>query len=377
MSDFTPVAELFGLDAPIRALWGALERDRVAGSYLLKGPTGVGKTALALAFAQAAACVSPKRDPYGACERCESCRRVASGAHPEIALIAPAGDMTQIWQFWDRERRPPGVLEHSLPFAPVIGRRRVFILERADTLTEGAANSILKALEEPPPYAVFMLLTPSIDRLLPTILSRCQVVPVNPPGPPAVADWLVRRHGLVPDRAVMLAALAEGLPGAALRMAREEDLVERITECARVALKLAHSRPLGALRVAEEMRAHAAAMKPVPSSSAGGPEADGEGDETQTARAARSGITAVLDVAMTVFRDLLACSLDPAGDRIVHRAMADDLRRTAARARPEAWAHALDVLLEARRRIEQNVPAQLVTDWLATDIVQRLREGRE
>src|SRR5438105_8123451 len=185
-----PFQYLFGHEPAIRALQKALATNELAGAYLFTGPQGVGKTTLALAFAEAAACLNPRNEPFDACGECDSCRRAKQGTQPEISLIPPAGDQTQIWQFWDRDGRPPGILQHSLNFAPSIGRKRVYIIERAETLNIAAANSLLKVLEEPPPYAVFVLLAPHAARLLPTVLSRCQLIRLTPAPVSGLAEYL-------------------------------------------------------------------------------------------------------------------------------------------------------------------------------------------
>src|SRR5579871_1332994 len=170
-------SSLFNQEAAIGALRRALESECLPGAYLFIGPAGVGKGTLARTLAQAAACMNPVRDPFDSCGVCESCRRAEAGTQPEILTFAPAGEQTQIWQFWVREGRPgSGALSHTLAYAPTLGKRRVYLIERADTLTESAANSLLKVLEEPPPYALFILCAPHAARVLPTIVSRSQMV---------------------------------------------------------------------------------------------------------------------------------------------------------------------------------------------------------
>lgn len=373
---YRPFADLFHLEAPTRVLWGALERDQGASAYLLRGPTGVGKTTLAVSYAEAAACLSPLRGPYRACGHCESCRRIAQGTQPEVALIQPSGEQTQIWQLWDRERRPPGILEHTLPYSPAIGRKRVYIFERADTLNPAAANSMLKVLEEAPPYAVFVLLTPVVERILPTILSRCQVLSVRPAARSELEEWLVGRHALAPERAAVLAALADGLPGAAVRLVKSPGALDEIEACVQAALRLATVRPLGALKAAEDLRAVGYKMK------AGRPETEAVGEPDQAdataarSRAERAGTSAALSVVMTVFRDLLTLSLNPDSPDIVHRAHEDELRAASRGRTPQQWIGALEVLEEAVRRLEQNVPASLVMCWAATAIAAGLPPER-
>lgn len=367
-SHYRPFDELFHLEAPIRVLWGALERAQAASAYLLRGPTGVGKTTLAVSYAQAAACLEPRHQPYRACGYCESCRRVAAGLQPEVVLIQPAGEQTQIWQLWDRERRPPGLLEHTLPYTPVIGRKRVYIFERADTLNAAAANSMLKVLEEAPPYAVFLLLTPVVERILPTVLSRCQAIAVRPAPRSELEQWLVERYDVPAERAAVLAALADGLPGAAVRLAETPGAMDEVEECVQAAIRLATVQPLGALRVAEELRSLGGGLKTL----RGGAEQTQDADQGEPAagrgRGDRGGTSAVLTVVISVFRDLLSLSLDAQSGDVVHRDRLAEMLATA-RTRPSGhWMTSLEILMEAVRRLEQNVPAGLVTDWLATAI---------
>src|SRR2546423_578746 len=96
------LSDLFGQDTAVGAIRRALESDCLAGAYLLVGPDGTGKSAVARAFAQAAACLSPARAPFDSCGVCDSCRRAVADAHPDLITIRPAGEQVQIWQLWDR-----------------------------------------------------------------------------------------------------------------------------------------------------------------------------------------------------------------------------------------------------------------------------------
>src|SRR5207249_10940769 len=95
------LASVFGHNSAVRALRRGLVANELAGSYLFAGPHGVGKTTLATVFGMAAACLTPNDHPFDACGTCDSCSRALAGAHPEILIISPAGDQTQIWQFWN------------------------------------------------------------------------------------------------------------------------------------------------------------------------------------------------------------------------------------------------------------------------------------
>src|SRR5213593_1520947 len=91
------LSQVFGHESAIASLRKALRAGQLAGTYLFSGPQGVGKTALAQAFATAAACLRPRTDPFDGCGECDSCRRALAGRQPEIVLVPPAGDQTQIW----------------------------------------------------------------------------------------------------------------------------------------------------------------------------------------------------------------------------------------------------------------------------------------
>lgn len=373
----TALSDLVGMDAPVAALRRSLVAGQLSGSYLFTGAEGVGKTSLAVALGAAAACLSPRHDPFDACGRCESCVRVAAGTHPELTLIGPAGDQTQIWQFWKRDNKPGGVLQSTLNYAPAVGRKRVYIVERADTLTEAAANSLLKVLEEPPAYALFILLAPHPSRMLPTILSRCQMIRLHP-APVAEAEGYLRDViGADSQDAAEVAALAEGRVGTAVTLARRPAALAEL----HAILDLAESVPLApricALQIGETLRKTAAGLKALGSN--GGDDAAEASAETAAGeegaassakeKAGRAQLGIVVELVATLYRDLLALCVGGEGASIVCAPRRDRLSEIAAKHPPETWMRCLEELLVARRRIDQNASLSLLTDWLAARLV--------
>ena len=145
-----------------------------AHAYLLHGPTGVGKRGAAFAFA--AALLGDER-------------RVEARTHPDLYVLEPLGEMIRI----DDVR----ALRHDLHMRPFEAERRVYLVLGAERLNEDAADALLKDLEEPPPYAVILLVASELGPLPPTILSRCQLVPFRRLSERAVREWIA---GQAPDR---------------------------------------------------------------------------------------------------------------------------------------------------------------------------------
>ena len=362
------LSDLYGQEPAIEALRRALEADHLSGAYLFVGTAGVGKGRLAQAFAQAATCLDPVHAPFDSCGVCDSCRRAERGEQPEIVTIRPAGEQTQIWQFWDRDNKTTaGVLSRNLNFAPAIGKRRVFILEKAETLNESAANSLLKVLEEPPPYVVFILLAPSSSRVLPTIISRSQMLRIRSLPTEELAEHLVSKLGIERDRAGMLATYSEGRIGQAMTFAQTPAVKEEIDRILDFAEGLPNAPLVRALRSAESLRKIASQTKAL----AGDEVGDSGSDASESAakeKVARKQYAAVFDLLVTFYRDLLALRVGNEKG-VVNRERQATLRRLAGSSPPERWMRCLDAILLARRRLDANSNITLMTEVLAMSLL--------
>ncbi|MBO8125635.1 MAG: DNA polymerase III subunit delta' [Firmicutes bacterium] len=198
-------SEIIGQDRAKKILQRTIRTGRVGHAYLLVGPEGTGKKSLALAFAAALNC-SAENKP---CGLCRSCRRIAEGNHPDLVVFEPEGRSFKIEQI----RR----LQQLIAFKPYEGNYKVFILDGAESFTDQAANSLLKTLEEPPLHSVLILLA-NKNLLLPTITSRCTVVPVQPLPDETIAQVLQERGVSDGER---IASVSGGSLGKALRIAGE------------------------------------------------------------------------------------------------------------------------------------------------------------
>ena len=220
-----PFHDVIGQARAIGFLQRALITGRIAHAYLFNGPSGVGKRAAALAFAQALNCDmgtkcevrNPPTPPLqkggtggflvrGAefddgCGDCRTCRNIANGLHPDVQVIEPDGATMKIEQI--------RTLEADAVLVPYEARWKVFILDGAERMNEQAANALLKTLEEPTKDTVFILLTSTVSALPPTIASRCQTVTFIPL-PHGQIETLLIEKGMESSRARLIASLSRG-----------------------------------------------------------------------------------------------------------------------------------------------------------------------
>ena len=182
-------------------------------AWLMTGPPGSGRSTAAIAFAAALMCAN------GGCGTCVDCREVLAGSHPDVEVVRPEGI-----SYKTADARE---LVARASVAPSRGRWHLIVVEDADRLTETANNVLLKAIEEPPPRAVWMLCTPSSEDVLPTIKSRCRHVSLRTPSVAQVAEYLMSTEGADERNAYFAAAASQGHVGRARALARDEQARSR------------------------------------------------------------------------------------------------------------------------------------------------------
>ncbi len=295
---------------------------RVPAAVLLVGPAGIGKRALADAFAARLLCAAPGAG--GACGACAHCTRVGAGTHPDLHLVARDPERRDIRIEQVRE------LTRWLTLQPLMAARKVGVLDDAHCLSEQAQNALLKTLEEPPGAPVLVLVASSAALLLPTVRSRCQVVRLDPL-PAAEVARVLDACGLSPEQARELAPLAEGSPGRALALAGEAERHAR----ALVLRDLPRLRELGA----DELSRTAQAL-------------------------ARGALDAGLATALAWYRDVLETAL--AGDAAALRnpAAADAVRLAARRLSPPALLRQLEAVYDTILALEKNANRMLAVETM-------------
>lgn len=185
----------------MKILKQTLIKKRIAHAYLFEGMKGTGKKEIGLLFAKSLFCEEPI-DGYKPCEHCVQCKRINHGNHPDIHLIEPDGASIRKEQIY--------LLQQEFSKKAVESSRKFYMIVHADKMTTNAANSLLKFLEEPEQNTTAVLVTEHIQKILPTIFSRCQHIPFHSIPKDELIMELIH-HGVKEERAPLLANLTNSL----------------------------------------------------------------------------------------------------------------------------------------------------------------------
>ena len=194
----------------------SIERGKVAHAYLIHGEKGTGKKLLAGLFAKTLQCESGGTDPCGTCRSCLQCD---TGNQPDI--------------IWVTHEKPTEQVNKDIIVRPYSSRYKIYIIPEAELMNPQAQNALLKTIEEPPEYAVIMLLTNNIGKMLPTIISRCITLNLKPVGELDMLDYL-SKLGIPLTKAKFCVGFAFGNLGKAVRLATSEEYNEIKQDCVQI-----------------------------------------------------------------------------------------------------------------------------------------------
>jgi DNA polymerase-3 subunit delta' len=319
---------ILGQEKAVRLIRAGLKRERVAHAYLFSGPPGAGKREAALELAKALNCPSAPRDD--SCDRCETCRRIEHGNHPDVVRLAPEGTSIKI----DQVRR----LQREFAYAAAEAEYRVVIIEEAETMTVEAANSMLKFLEEPVTPMVAVLIADREDAVLPTIRSRCQQIRFVQPLPEHLEQRLIG-EGMDPALARIAAHLADG-GEAARRLAGGEEFARLCEQVIKWSGEVLAGRGDALISLQTEwMR--------------GNPD--------------KKTLETVLELMLLWLRDLLNRMLGRT-EREVFTRWDAELRRQSAGWTPSRLVQAMDCVIQARRQLSGPVQPQAVFEQMVLAI---------
>lgn len=215
--------DLIGNTWAVNLLKKHLQSGRIRHAYLFTGPESVGKRTLALRFARALNCESAP-EPGQFCGACRVCELVDLEQHPDLHIVESEADTRELHV--DQVR----TLQRQLALTPVESRWRVALLpsfeEAVASSQANAANALLKTLEEPPPHVILLLTANSKEALLPTVVSRCEILPLRKVPLEELEQALLKR-GVAHKQAALYAAIAYGRPGIALDLVRDPTRAEQ------------------------------------------------------------------------------------------------------------------------------------------------------
>lgn len=330
------LADILAQEIAVRALRTSMQRGQVAHAYLFTGPRGSGKTTTAMAFASALNCANPTPDG-DACGLCMSCIRIEGGQDADVRLISPDGDQTKMDQMQEMIK--------SLSYAALSGKRKVFIIEQGDTLNAHSENAILKILEEPPSYAVLILLSSNPSSLLPTIRSRCRTVRFRRAGTEEIKEALRGRFELQEDERLAIAACSQGLVGRAFRLASGADFLDERRIVLQSLKQFVEQPPVTAIRTAEGLVGLAKPKK---------------NDPDVRTRVRR--LTEMLDHILSWYADLLSLKIRQDEALITNVDYSDDLKAQSQRYSTDRLRESVRAIMETRRYMEGNITPQLALE---------------
>ena len=366
-------AAIAARDLAERTTDGEADRDSaMSQAWLITGPPGSGRSLAARAFAAALQCTGPAPG----CGRCRACRTVMEGKHPDVEHVATEGVVITVDQTRD-------LVGRSF-VSPGSGAWRIVIVEDADRMAERTTNVLLKAIEEPPPFTVWMLCTPSPEDVMTTIRSRCRGVALAVPPASDVAALLVRRDGVAPEEALRAARAAQSHVGRARALAtdsavrRERDLLIgealaiRGTADAVLAAHRVHAQAVAAAKKAtgDRFEREEAELKRtlgigegarIPPAARAQLRELAENQKRRTTRAQRDELDRAMIDLLSLYRDVLTVQLG-AGVDLVNQDFDEGIRAVAAESDPGQSVRRMDAIAQARTRLGGNVAPLLVLE---------------
>ncbi|WP_026693240.1 DNA polymerase III subunit delta' [Peribacillus kribbensis] len=307
-------------------------KNRIAHAYLFEGGKGTGKREASVLLAKSLFCENLS-DTIIPCNSCHACRRIDSGNHPDVHLLEPDGLSLKKDQIQE--------LQEEFSKKAVESSRKFYTIVHADKMTSQAANSLLKFLEEPHQETTAILITEQVQRILPTILSRCQVINFKPLSPGNFKNSLLN-EGVTPQSASIISSLTQNLEEA-LELNSQEWFAQAQKIMVKLYEVLSSNSMKALLYLQEEWFSH---FK----------------EKEQIDRG--------LDLLYLIHKDLLYVQLDKR-DQIVFKEIEKKLEHDALLISPKTLAGKMSMILDSKKRLMSNTNTQLLMEQL----VLNLQEG--
>ena len=202
-----------------------IQMNTIRQGYIFEGSDGIGKKTAARMFAKMALCTGEQKP----CNKCQHCRMFEAGTHPDFIVVDDSPVKVET------VRR----LNDELFIKPLISDRKVFVIEHADDMNNAAQNAFLKSFEEPPKYAVIILIASSVQKLLPTILSRGTKIRFSPFSEDEIASFVEKKYNITGARSTFIARYSSGIVGRAIEITEDEEFFKKRDEVIRAISLLA------------------------------------------------------------------------------------------------------------------------------------------
>ncbi len=323
-------ADIVGQEHLREHLENAIRMDRVSHAYIINGEKNAGKEFIAKTFSMALQCEN--RQGTEPCGECHSCRQALSGNHPDIIFISHEKPGTI---GVDDIRRQ---INNDVAIKPYKGPRKIYIMNEGEKMTVQAQNALLKTLEEPPEYAVVLILTANVDSLLPTILSRCVVLNMKSAGDAQIKKFLMETMEIPDYKADVCVAFARGNVGKARLLAKSEEF-DKVKEEAVTLVKYINEMELNEI---------VAAIKKI--------------------NEYKLDVNDYLDILSVWYRDVLLFKATHDANHLVFREEIQHIRKVADRSAYEGIEKILDALEKSKQRLLANVNFDLTMELLLLTI---------
>lgn len=210
---------ILGNDKIKKDLEKSLKNNRTSHSYMFIGEEGIGKKEIAKEFSKSILCLNNVDRTY--CNKCKSCLEFNSANHPDFKIIEPEGNTLKIDQIREFQKK--------VSEKPIVGSRKVYIINDSDKMTSEAQNCLLKTLEEPPEFVTIILIGSNESAFLSTIKSRCMILHFEPIQNELLKDYLEKKYNIIIKSQTMLETF-QGSIGKALQLVEKQEIYEKIEE---------------------------------------------------------------------------------------------------------------------------------------------------
>lgn len=321
--------DIIGHEQIIEHLQNAITMDKVSHAYIINGPDKSGKMMLAEAFAAALQCEKGGPEP---CMECHSCKQAAGKNQPDIIYV--------------RHQKPGTIsvddirtqVNQDIMIKPYSSRHKIYIIDEAEKMNVQAQNALLKTIEEPPAYAILILLTTNADALLPTILSRCVTLNIKAVADEKIKQFLMSNYQIPDYQAKVCVAFAQGNVGKAILLASSEDFNELKNAALQLIKRLSDI----------DLYEMAAAVKQI--------------------NEYKLQINDYFDLMMIWYRDVLLFKATKDVNRLIFKDEVYDIKRQAERSSYSGIETILEALHKAQVRLNANVNFDLVIELLLMTI---------